>query len=113
MLDQKTPEQVNHWCRVVMNRETTERVSRLDPRMLDALEISGSAWRSVGFKSYENAVYPDFDICKQTVSRMFDIIIAEQVFEHIEDPIAAAKNILQMLRNGGTFVITTPFLIKI
>ena len=107
------PQHVNHWCRVVMNRDTTERVARLDPQQLDALEISGSAWNTMGFRTYRNVGYPQFDICKQIVAHdAFDIVIAEQVFEHLEDPMAAAKNILQMLRHGGTFLVTTPFMIK-
>ena len=86
------PQQVNHWCRLAMNRATTEFVSRLYPDRLDALEISGSAWRTMGFKSYGNAAYPAFDICnicKQIIAQSFDIIIAEQVFEHIQSPHSA------------------------
>lgn len=96
-----------------MNRATEERVTALGPPRLDVLEISGSAWASVGFHSYRNVAFPDFDICRQRLSLDFDLIIAEQVFEHVPDPVAAAHNVLRMLRPGGTFLITTPFLIKI
>jgi SAM-dependent methyltransferase len=106
------PQQKNHWCRVVMNKVTADRVSVMSPETLDALEVSGSAWESVGFKSYENLTYPNFDICTQTLPRNYDLIIAEQVFEHVADPMSAAKNIRQMLRKNGTFLISTPFLIK-
>jgi hypothetical protein len=43
----------------------------------------------------------------------FDIIIAEQVFEHLLWPYRAVVNVHQMLNSGGVFLITTPFLIKI
>ena len=95
-----------------MNRATSDFVSGLGPARLDALEISGTAWRDAGFRSYESAAYPVFDICRDRTSRTYDIIIAEQVFEHIRHPRAAARNVLGMLRQGGVFVITTPFLIK-
>lgn len=101
-----------HWCRIVMNRATSDFVSGLGPERLDALEISGTAWRDAGFRSYESAAYPVFDICRDRTSRTYDLIIAEQVFEHIRHPRDAARNVLGMLRQGGVFVITTPFLIK-
>lgn len=106
------PRQVDHWCRAVMNRETSQYVRTMNPHNINALEISGSSWQTMGFKSYQNVFYPDFDICKQTLPGPFDLVIAEQVFEHIDDPSAAARNILEMLRSGGTFLITTPFFIK-
>ena len=108
-----SPRQINHWCRVMMNRATTEHVNRLNPASLDVLEISGSAWQPVGFRSYLSVAYPEFDICRHRLAATFDLVIAEQVFEHIADPAAAAINVLNMVRPGGTFLVTTPFLIKI
>jgi SAM-dependent methyltransferase len=101
-----------HWCRIVMNRATNEFVANLVPNRLDALEISGTAWRDAGFRSYEHVAYPGFDICRDRTTRTYDIIIAEQVFEHIRRPDRAARNIRAMLRRHGVFVITTPFPIK-
>src|ERR1700730_17881058 len=95
-----------------MNQQTEEFVSRLGANRLDALEISGSAWQETGFRSYERVSWPQFDICKDRTSRTYDIVIAEQVFEHIRRPDLAARNILGMLRKGGVFLITTPFLIR-
>jgi len=103
---------IDHWCRHVMNSEVNKKVRSLSYKTLDALEVSGSEWRELGFKSYENVSFPDFDICRQTTGKDYDIIIAEQVFEHIEDPASAADNIYKMLRKNGLFLITTPFLIK-
>jgi SAM-dependent methyltransferase len=101
-----------HWCRFVMNRATSDFIAGLVPERLDALEISGTAWRDAGFRSYEHVAYPDFDICRDRTSRTYDLIVAEQVFEHIRRPDRAARNILGMLRRNGVFVVTTPFLIK-
>lgn len=103
---------IDHWCRVVMNRATADFVTHLGPANLDVLEISGASWSGFGFRSYESANYPAFDISRDRTSRTYDLIIAEQVFEHLRHPARAARNVLGMLRNGGTFLITTPFLIK-
>jgi len=104
---------VNHWCRAVMNAETERLVRELGPSELDALEISGDAWSGFGFRSYQSCHWPEFDVCKDRLPGNFDFIVAEQVFEHIRYPLQAARNIHRMLRGGGTFMITTPFLIKI
>lgn len=103
---------IDMWCRQVMNAEVDNRVRNMPYSKLNVLEVSGTDWKDFGFKSYTSLSYPKFDICKQTIDDRFDLIIAEQVFEHIEDPTAAAGNILEMLRPGGTFLITVPFLIK-
>ena len=104
---------VNHWCRIVMNEATEDLVQALNPGQLDALEISGRGWENTGFRSYEAVEWPKFDVCSTILPRNFDLIIAEQVFEHIRYPLQAARNVRRMLRAGGTFLITTPFLIKI
>ncbi len=57
--------------------------------------------------------YPEFDITKQTIPKQFDVIIAEQVFEHLRHPYAAARNVRAMLKDDGVFLIATPFLIRI
>ena len=104
--------QADHWCRKVMNDATQKIVKDLKPEKLEVLEISGNAWHKFGFKSYDLVNYPDFDICTNFLNKKYDLIIAEQVFEHIRRPIPAAKNVLEMLKDGGSFIITTPFLLR-
>jgi SAM-dependent methyltransferase len=103
------------WCRVVMNREIEGFIQSLDCPHMDALEISGSG--SLGrynFRSYRTTQYPDYDICKEPLAReQFDLVIAEQVFEHVLRPDRAVANVYEMLRPGGIFVISTPFLLKV
>src|SRR5262245_11702138 len=70
------------WSRVVMDRATQKLVGTLGPQNLDALEISGDGWRDFGFRSYRQVQYPEFDVCAQVLQQRFDLIIAEQVFEH-------------------------------
>ncbi len=102
------------WTRVVMNRETLEWVRALDTARMDALEISGEYWKNkVPFKSYRTAWYPEYDVCGKPLPETFDILFAEQVFEHLLHPHRAARNVHQMLRPGGYFLLTTPFLFRI
>jgi SAM-dependent methyltransferase len=102
-----------HWCRVVMNRESAKIISALSPEKLSALEISGSFWEKAGFASYKSVRFPEFDICKGTLPGKYDIILAEQVFEHLLRPYTAGRNVYSMLKDKGYFFITTPFLLKI
>jgi SAM-dependent methyltransferase len=104
----------DQWARIVMNRETRSLVQGLKPEGLDVLEISGTTWEhNFPFKSYTVAEYPEFDICKDVLDQKFDLIIAEQVFEHLTHPYRAARNVHQMLRPNGFFLLTTPFLLRI
>jgi|SRR5215470_12825131 len=103
-----------HWARTVMYRECFRLVRELDPSQLDVLEISASrVWKPLGFKSYAEANYPEFDVCSMTLPERFDLIIADQVFEHLLWPYRAGRNVHSMLRAGGHFLVTTPFLIKV
>lgn len=103
-----------HWARVVMNSETRKLIAGLQPSTLEVLEISGNAWgRWMTFRNYKSVVYPEFDISESTSEEKFDLIIAEQVFEHLLWPYRAGKNVHRMLNQGGYFLITTPFLVRI
>jgi SAM-dependent methyltransferase len=103
------------WCRVMMNREIEQFIRSLNCSQIDALEISGTGSEGrYDFRSYRTVRYPDYDVCEGPLAKeQFDLVIAEQVFEHILRPDRAAANIFQMLRPGGVFVISTPFLLKI
>jgi SAM-dependent methyltransferase len=101
------------WCRVVMNAETRRLLRELHPEQLTALEISGEEWREFGFKSYRTVQYPDYDVCEKPLSEQFDVVIAEQVFEHLLRPYRAGKHVFEMVRPGGHFLISTPFLFPI
>ncbi len=103
-----------HWARVVMDRETLSRIRSLGPEELKVLEISGSFWKDrCAFREYQALYYPDYDVCLRPLPDTFDLVIAEQVFEHLPWPYRAARNIHQMLKPGGIFLVTTPFLVKI
>lgn len=102
--------------RVVMNRTTREWIDALPTDQMDAFEISGCFWKKrvqKPWKSYTEGWYPEFDICAAPSGKQYDIIFAEQVFEHLAYPFRAVKNVYAMLRPGGYFLTTTPFLFKI
>lgn len=103
-----------HWARSVMYRECSKLLKGLSPEQLDVLEISsGNLWQQFGFKSFTEANFPEFDICSMTLPDQYDLIIADQVFEHLLWPYRAGKNVYEMTKPGGYFLITTPFLIKV
>ena len=103
------------WVRIVEYRECFNFIRSLHPERLEALEISGGGrWgQHLNFRSFTEATYPDYDVCEGQLDRQFDIIIADQVFEHLLWPYRAARNVYAMLKPGGYFVIATPFLIKV
>lgn len=103
------------WVREAMYSECFDYVDKLNPGRLDVLEISaGSQWKErFHFKSYTETQYPDFDICKESLNERYDLIIADQVFEHLPWPYRAVKNVYAMLRPGGIFIVATPFLVRV
>lgn len=102
-----------HWARTVLYRECFKLVQELKPSELDVLEISaGKIWQPLGFRSYTEANYPEFDVCSMALPKQFDLVIADQVFEHLLWPYRAGRNVYEMTKPGGHFLVTTPFLIK-
>ena len=101
--------------RVVPYEICFELVSRLNPCDLDVLEISGGevTWRQFPFRSYTQANFPEFDICRDELSTRFDLIIADNVFEHLAYPYRAGRNVHSMLNPSGYFLNITPFLVKV
>ncbi len=102
------------WLRIVMDAELRKLVDGLNPSTLKAFEISGQAWNQPGlFREYRSADYPAYDVCESRLDESFDLIIAEQVFEHVLWPYRAGKNVYDHLQPGGHFLIATPFLVRI
>lgn len=100
------------WVRAKMHEVTEGWIREMGPQNFDAFEISGHKWQRFPFKSYENSSYPGLDICESAPEGSYDIIFAEQVWEHLKYPYKAAQHTLSALRPGGYFLITVPFLIR-
>jgi succinoglycan biosynthesis protein ExoM len=107
---------LDHTIRVVCIDEWIRYLNTLPLSTLSALEISPenvSHWRKLGFGSYTAVEYPGFDITRDVLNRKFDVIIADNVFEHLRDPYQAARNVLAMLSDAGVFMLATPFLVRV
>lgn len=102
------------WQRVVMYEKCDAFIDGLRPPRMDALEISpGHNFQKHAFRSFAKTDYPKFNICEDQLDREFDLIIADQVWEHLKWPYKAARNVYTMLRPGGWFVCTVPFMIRL
>lgn len=106
----------DQWVRVVRRAEWhgfLAAEARHAPAILEISPGPDSPWPQYGTGSYTTASYPDFDITRDRLDRRFDVIIAEEVLEHIADAGAAAANIHAMLKPTGVFLVSVPFLIKL
>lgn len=103
------------WARVVMYERLFAFLRQQDAARLEACEISGGGiWKnSFQFATYTNLAYPDFDVCKDPFPKDYDLIIADQVFEHLTHPHRALQHVYNALRRGGYFIIATPFLLRV
>jgi SAM-dependent methyltransferase len=110
----ETADPADHWLRVIRNRAVDERIASLDPPARTAVEISGEIHATKPWKEYTSLSYPDFDLCAPlTEERRFDVVICEEVLEHVVDPWAAAANLRGLAVPGGQVIVSTPFLLKV
>lgn len=76
------------------------------------LEITGSEIYLKGLlyakKNLPNVDFIQFDVTQEVVGEKFDLIVAFDVIEHIENDVAAITNINKMLHNGGVLIMTVP-----
>jgi SAM-dependent methyltransferase len=104
----------DQWQRVTLNRSVAAYIADLDPASRSAAEISGDAYASLPWSSYASLMYPEFDLCAPLAERRrFDVVLCEQVLEHVVDPCAAAANLRKLCAPDGHVIVSTPFLIKV
>lgn len=102
-----------HITRTVAYRTIDAWLDGQDCGKLDVLEIAaGWKWRQRQWGSFSEMNWPDHNICDDVLDRRFDLIIADNVWEHLLHPYRAARNVLAMLKPGGRFINITPFLIR-
>lgn len=102
------------WCRVVMHREIDAYLRGVQPEQMSAVEVSGNWYRDLPWKGYDAFDYPEFDLCEPSpIDRTYDVVICEQVLEHVIDPWRAVRTLYDLCRPGGHVVVDTPFLIRI
>ncbi|NRB16461.1 MAG: methyltransferase domain-containing protein [Rhodobacteraceae bacterium] len=101
--------------RIAMGKSSRGMIRQLGPNKLRVAEISGKWGQMFDFASYQQFRYPEYDICQGPVCgedgrpQKFDLVLANQVWEHLDRPYAATKNIRKMLRRGGHFWLAVPF----
>lgn len=99
-----------------MQASSRRMIKALGPQELDAAEISGKWGARFDFRSYAQFRYPAHDICKgpfrdqEGKVQRFDIVLANQVWEHLDRPYAATRHVHEMLRPEGYFWLAVPFL---
>jgi SAM-dependent methyltransferase len=104
----------DQWCRIVMNRRIADHIRALDPARLSAVEISGTSHRGYAWRQYTSSQYPALDICSPPADLpQYDLVVCEQVLEHVRDPWTAARTLHDLCRPGGRAIVSTPFLIKV
>jgi SAM-dependent methyltransferase len=64
---------------------------------------------------YRQLAYPEYDVqnLQQIKDNEFDLLILDQVLEHLPDPERAMGEIHRVLKPGGVAIVTTPFLIPV
>lgn len=103
--------------RVEMQKSSRAMIRALGPEKLDVAEVSGKWGQIFDFRSYTQFLYPEHDICAGPYTdadgkpRKFHLIIANQVWEHLDRPYAATNNVRRMLKKGGYFWLAVPFYI--
>lgn len=105
--------------RIVMNKASRQWLRELDLGAMHVCEISGKWGKNLPCRKYRRFRYPKFDICAGPFikpngkAHQFDLILANQVWEHLDRPYMAAVNVLDMLRPGGFFWLAVPFFVPL
>lgn len=101
------------WCRIVMNRRIDEHLRGLGGG-LTAIEVSGDTHKKRAWKEYRSTSMRDLDLCDPPASLdQYDVVICEQVLEHVVDPWRAAQTLHDLTKPGGHLVVGLPFLCAI
>ena len=102
--------------RIAMGRSSRKMIRDLGPD-IDVAEISGKWGAMFDFRSYRRFIYPEYDVCIDPFTDdagavlQFDLILANQVWEHLDRPYRATQNVHAMLKPGGHFWLAVPFFI--
>jgi SAM-dependent methyltransferase len=106
------------WAREVMTADTRRELDALRPETTNVAEISSDAtasWRDLPWKSYTPLDFPDFDLVAppDPLPGPFDLVLCEQVLEHVVDPLKAVDTLARLCAADGHLFVSTPFLIRL
>jgi hypothetical protein len=98
-----------------MDEAISTKIRSLKVNDLSAVEISGNRLQDLRWASYEALAYPDFDLTEPPVDLPgpFDVVICEQVLEHVVDPATAVGTLYALTRPGGMVIVNTPFMVRV
>lgn len=102
------------WQRVVLYDAVDRHLASRSTSRLSAVEISGNTYADREWGQYTSLNFPEFDICAPLEqSKTYDVVICEQVLEHVVDPFGAAENLRRLCAPGGEAIVSTPFMVKV
>jgi SAM-dependent methyltransferase len=103
------------WLRAVLTPDTRREFEALGPARLDVAEISGDLWGELPWRTRQRLEFPEFDLCRppDPLPGPFDLVICEQVLEHVVDPLTAVRTLKRLCRPGGYVYVATPFLVRL
>jgi SAM-dependent methyltransferase len=107
------PRHGEHWVRIVMNQAIESFLTGLGPGELSAIEISGRGREPLGWRSFRSTEYPAFDLLHPTQIGTYDVVLCEQVLEHVPDPWKAMRTLFELCNPGGHVVVGTPFMLRL
>lgn len=97
-----------------MNKEILQFVESLNVNQLDAVEISGDTLGGINWKGFHRLDYPEFDLVNPVLpTEKYDVVICQQVLEHVTNPFKATETFFKLLKPGGVLIVSTPFMLKI
>lgn len=109
--------------RVLLDRLIADHASYVTGDVL-VLGAGMTDYRNV-FPNAKSVVNTDFDVLGPHIdmcldahalpleAQRYDYVVAIEVFEHLHDPKQACNEIYRVLKKGGVFLITIPFLFRI
>jgi SAM-dependent methyltransferase len=102
------------WQRVTLNAAVSNHIDAIGPADLTATEISGDRYAGKPWQAFTSLNFPEFDLCAPLENRRrYDVVICEQVIEHVIDPFKAAENLRGLCTPGGHVIVSTPFLVRV
>ncbi len=106
---------LGQWLRAVMVPDTRRVFEELDPPSLHVAEVSGDLWADTGWASHTQLDFPEFDLCRPPAELPgpFDLVICEQVLEHVPDPLRAVATLRRLCKPDGYVYVSTPFLVRL
>jgi SAM-dependent methyltransferase len=107
-----------HACRWAMYESLSQWLNERDWSGKTVGEVGGSngALRSfVSDARYRQLTYPEYDVqnLQQVQDNEFDLVILDQVLEHLPNPDLAMREIHRVLKPNGFAIVTTPFLVPV